>query len=159
MTPIYEPPSRPIGTGTVLAFFGMVTVVGLVVIVVALIKSGSNAPVAKKAPPAERRVEAPPPRVTPVTPDGDAVAGAFFFWVICILYLVGVALMLAWVARDAKNRAVDGGAVWVLVILFTGFIGLLVYLASRPTGVLGICENCHNRRLLYAKHCPHCGHA
>src|SRR5262245_51453187 len=55
--PIYEPPSRPMGTGTVLALFGMVAVVVLVVIVVALIKSGNNAPVAKKEPPAGRRVE------------------------------------------------------------------------------------------------------
>lgn len=77
--------------------------------------------------------------------------------VFAILYLLFWLLILAWVARDAKNRCIDGGAVWVIVIFFTSFIGLLVYIASRPHGVLSTCGRCHNRKLNYALICPHCG--
>ena len=84
-------------------------------------------------------------------------------WIIlaalAILYLVSVILMLAWVARDARCRNVDGGAVWVIVILFTHWVGLLVYLASRPHGMLKVCDTCANKRLVYSKTCPHCGNA
>jgi hypothetical protein len=159
--PIYESPRQPVSTGVVLGLLGMVAVLGLVVIVVAVIKSGGNSQSPKKETPVVRRAE-PPPRVVPSDPDPNTVFSTVFTWyliaaVFAILYLVGVVLMLAWVARDAKNRNIDGGAVWVLVILFTGFIGLLVYLASRPSGALTLCDNCHNKRLLYVRNCPHCG--
>jgi hypothetical protein len=52
---------------------------------------------------------------------------------------------------------VDGAAVWVLVIFSTHWIGLLVYLASRPPGTLQPCPACGNRKLPYASRCPHCG--
>jgi hypothetical protein len=81
-------------------------------------------------------------------------------WVFCpILYLVSAVLLLAWVAKDAKNRGIDGGAVWVIVILFTHWIGLLVYLASRPSGHLIVCGRCRNKKLNYVLSCPHCGGA
>ena len=75
-----------------------------------------------------------------------------------VAYVVAEILMLAWVARDANSRGVDGGAVWVITILITGFFGLLVYLASRPHGMLVVCSRCYNKKLQYAKLCPHCGH-
>lgn len=74
-----------------------------------------------------------------------------------IAYVVALILLLAWVARDARNRDIDGGAMWVIVIFFSGIVGILVYLASRPHGTLAMCENCGNRRLNYARLCPHCG--
>jgi hypothetical protein len=40
---------------------------------------------------------------------------ALFLWAIAIAYLVGVVLLLAWVTRDARNRGIDGGAMWVIV--------------------------------------------
>jgi hypothetical protein len=88
--------------------------------------------------------------------------GLIFWGLLCslfIAYWVLVILLLAWVARDARARSVDGGAVWVLVILLTGPIGFLVYLASRPQGMLVACSRCGNKRLQAATFCPHCGHA
>jgi hypothetical protein len=82
----------------------------------------------------------------------------FWFVIFSIAYLVALILMLAWVARDSRSRGVDGGAVWVITVLFTGFVGLLVYLASRPHGILVVCEHCYNKKLNYARLCPHCGH-
>jgi hypothetical protein len=81
------------------------------------------------------------------------------FVVLPILYVVSVVLLLAWVAKDAKNRGIDGGAVWVIVLFFTHWIGLLVYLASRPSGHLVVCKRCHNKKLNYVLSCPHCGGA
>lgn len=71
----------------------------------------------------------------------------FLFWILC----------LVWVARDAKNRSIDGGAMWVIIIFFTHFLGLLVYIAARPSGSLTTCGWCQNRKLNYARLCPHCG--
>jgi hypothetical protein len=95
----------------------------------------------------------------------DAAADFFSSWTFLILlvlfcpilYLVSAVLLLAWVAKDAKNRGIDGGAVWVIVLFFTHWIGLLVYLASRPSGFLVVCDRCHNKKLNYVLSCPHCG--
>jgi hypothetical protein len=125
---------------------------------------------------ASRPVGRPAPRTGDTRDDIDAdaalvgarafhtVASAVTFWVVFwiilgTLYLVGVILTLAWVARDARNRGVDGAAVWVIAILLSHWVGLLVYLAARPAGTLGVCDRCSNKRLEYAKVCPHCGHA
>ena len=74
-----------------------------------------------------------------------------------VAYIVALVLILAWVAKDARNRGVDGGAVWVIVMLFLHVIGLLVYLASRPHGILVLCPTCGNKKLAHALTCPHCG--
>jgi hypothetical protein len=94
----------------------------------------------------------------------ETVAAGFLIGMVALIavgiaYVVGVILLLAWVARDARCRGVDGGAVWVLVILFTHWVGLLVYLASRPHGMLAPCPHCQNKKLAVAKLCPHCGRA
>ena len=65
-------------------------------------------------------------------------------------------LMMAWVARDCRNRGIDGGAVWVLIVFVLGAIGLAIYMAARPHGFLVECPHCFNRRLGYAAVCPHC---
>jgi predicted histidine transporter YuiF (NhaC family) len=68
-------------------------------------------------------------------------------------------LMLVYVVRDCRNRSVDGGIFWMLVVGATHFVGLLVYLASRPAGALLPCRHCGNPRLDYVSVCPHCRRA
>jgi len=75
-----------------------------------------------------------------------------------IILALNIAL-LVWVARDAKNRAMDSAALWMLLVMFTGPIGLLIYLLSRPQGNLLSCKTCGNRRLQVSATCPHCGNS
>jgi hypothetical protein len=81
------------------------------------------------------------------------------FW--CLLPVLWMAIntaILFWVARDAKSRGMDG-AMWIFLILFTGVLGLAIYLFSRPQGVLIQCYNCGNNRMEASMKCPHCGAA
>jgi hypothetical protein len=64
--------------------------------------------------------------------------------------------ILFWVAKDAKSRGMDG-AMWIFLILFTGILGLAIYLFARPQGSLVQCGNCGNNRLEASVKCPHCG--
>jgi hypothetical protein len=95
---------------------------------------------------------------SPVVADADArmgvlnfICGGFFL--LPVLHLI----LTAWVAKDAKARNLDGSALWMLVTLFLGFFGLILYLASRPGGNLVECPACGNRRLQMSARCPHCG--
>jgi TctA family transporter len=50
---------------------------------------------------------------------------------ILIIGLIAVWILLAvWVYRDAKKRGMEA-TLWLLVVLLTGFIGLIVYLIVR----------------------------
>jgi hypothetical protein len=84
-----------------------------------------------------------------------ACGGGFVFVIILILVL-NVALLI-WVARDAKARGMDNPVMWVLAVIFLSFIGLIIYLTSRPSGNLIECHNCSNKRLERSVTCPHCG--
>jgi hypothetical protein len=81
---------------------------------------------------------------------------------IVLLFLAGLAgvvshvAMLVWVVRDSRSRGSDAGAVWAILILAFGLIGVLVYAASRSQGPLVICNHCMNRIPAYAKRCHHC---
>ena len=65
--------------------------------------------------------------------------------------------MLVWVARDAKARGMDSAVLWMLLVFFLNLIGLVIYLLSRPQGILVPCPNCGNMRLQASVKCPHCG--
>ena len=67
--------------------------------------------------------------------------------------------LLVWVARDAKARNLGSGVGWMVLVLFTGLIGLLIYSFSRPKGNLVACSSCGNKRLEGSAKCPHCGNA
>ncbi len=72
--------------------------------------------------------------------------------------LIGLAIwiwLLVWVSKDAKARGLSGGA-WVLVTLFFGLLGLIIYLVQRPSGPLVPCPVCKQMRLANAFICPHC---
>ena len=171
---IYQPRSRVPAVMVALLAGGAVLLVVLCLVIAGLKRSDSSA---KSGAPASVVRQAQPDRYGTPTEDERKWAREMLaidrelrdqhswyttkiiiFIGIGILYLVGVVLLLAWVARDARNRGVDGGAVWVLVILFTHWFGLLIYLASRPHGMLTVCTTCSNKRLAFSKRCPHCGH-
>ena len=54
-----------------------------------------------------------------------------FIWI--IVFVVGIlvrVLILVWVYRDAQQRGRDA-AIWMLIVLIAGLIGLLIYLVVR----------------------------
>jgi hypothetical protein len=67
--------------------------------------------------------------------------------------------LLVWVARDAKARSMDSAVLWMILVMFTGPIGLIIYILSRPQGNLIQCQQCNNKRLQASSKCPHCGNA
>jgi len=85
------------------------------------------------------------------------LCGSFIFIVIAI-FVLNIAL-LVWVAKDAKNRGMGSSVGWIFLILFTGIIGLIIYLFSRPKGELVICDVCKNKKFRVQKICPHCGNS
>jgi len=91
---------------------------------------------------------------------GDAcgtACGSFLFMIV-VIFALNIAL-LVWVAKDAKNRGMGSAVGWVFLILFTSFIGLIIYLFSRPSGNLVVCEFCRNKKMMAARICPHCGNS
>ncbi len=74
-----------------------------------------------------------------------------------VFFAINVAILF-WVAKDAKCRGMDG-AMWIFLILFTGVVGLAIYLFSRPQGNLVQCPNCGNNRMEASMKCPHCAAA
>ena len=78
--------------------------------------------------------------------------------VIVAVVVLHIAL-LVWVARDAKARGMDSAAVWMILVMFTGLLGLIIYLFSRPQGNVLPCPSCGNKRLQASAKCPHCGNA
>jgi hypothetical protein len=86
---------------------------------------------------------------------GCALCSTFLF--IPVIIVVLDILLLVWVARDAKARGLDNGVLWMLLVFFTSFVGLIIYLLARPQGNVVECPNCHNNRLQASVKCPHCG--
>ena len=80
-------------------------------------------------------------------------------WLIALqlisLHFVLSIFQAAWVVRDARNRGMDGTAVWGLAVLFFGLPVFLVYMSSRPSGMLVACSRCSRSRLEIGR-CPHC---
>lgn len=74
------------------------------------------------------------------------------------IFALNIAL-LVWVARDAKARGMDSSILWMVLVMFTGLIGLVLYLFSRPQGEVIQCHACNNKRLQASAKCPHCGNA
>ncbi|MFZ0312647.1 MAG: PLDc N-terminal domain-containing protein [Candidatus Korobacteraceae bacterium] len=90
---------------------------------------------------------------------GAGAAGCFacsgFIGFIVAFVVLNIAI-LVWVARDAKARGMDSAILWMLLVMFTGVIGLVIYLFVRPQGNMVQCPNCHNKRLQASVKCPHC---
>lgn len=64
--------------------------------------------------------------------DPSAVGGLFaatwgiIFVIICVTYVLWIALAV-WIYKDAKNSKVENPALWAIIVLFFGLIGLLLY--------------------------------
>jgi uncharacterized membrane protein YhaH (DUF805 family) len=86
---------------------------------------------------------------------GCAACGGVLFFMIAV-FVINIAILI-WVARDAKNRGMDGAILWMLLVFFTSFIGLIIYIFARPQGNLVQCSNCNNKKLQASVKCPHCG--
>ncbi|SRR5258707_2461461 len=82
----------------------------------------------------------------------------FFGFAIIAFIALNIALLI-WVARDAKSRGMDSAILWMILVMFTGIIGLIIYLFSRPQGNTIQCSHCGNKRLQVSAKCPHCGNA
>jgi hypothetical protein len=97
-------------------------------------------------------------------PNPDAAAASacgclgFFGFVIIAVIVLNIALLI-WVARDAKARGMDSAILWMILVMFTGVIGLVIYLFARPQGNTIACAHCGNKRLQVSARCPHCGNA
>lgn len=89
------------------------------------------------------------------------VLGFILFW-----FIIGIALCV-WVYRDAQDRGMYG-AVWLTVVLFTGPIGLIIYLIIRgeqrpyyrpppPQRRTHFCTRCGHEVPVDARFCPQCG--
>ncbi len=96
-------------------------------------------------------------------PSEDEAAGAACALGLIMMILIGVGLVATWIAllvfvvRDAKNRGTENPVLWLILILFTHVVGLVIYFLARPAGNLVACEHCKNKKLQYARTCPHCG--
>jgi hypothetical protein len=94
--------------------------------------------------------------------DADAVAACFGLTGGCmflvVAYFVFVIAIMVWVVKDAKARAAGSPLGWLILVLLTGPLGLIIYFFSRPSGEVGLCQNCHNKKLIAMEKCPHCGY-
>ncbi|HXP15651.1 MAG TPA: PLDc N-terminal domain-containing protein [Terriglobales bacterium] len=100
----------------------------------------------------------------PILQRGDpsplAACGCLGFLGVFVVAIVALNIaMLVWVAKDAKNRGMDNPVLWMILVMFTGIIGLVIYLCTRPSGNLVPCGHCANKRLPVSARCPHCGNA
>ncbi len=83
-----------------------------------------------------------------------ALCGRFTFIIIAI-FAINIA-MLVWISRDAKARGI-GSVGWMVIVFFTGVLGLIIYFFARPKGEVEACAHCNNKRLKAMAKCPHCG--
>jgi hypothetical protein len=89
-----------------------------------------------------------------------AACGCLGFFGSLIIGIIALNIaILVWVARDAKARGMDSAVLWMILVMFTGLIGLVIYLFARPQGNVIPCSHCGNKRLQVSAKCPHCGNA
>ena len=94
------------------------------------------------------------------TTAGDAAGALAGFGCTCIILLVALGIQIAiavWVYNDAKSRGMDNAVLLTVLTVFTGLLGLLIYILMRPKGNLVPCPSCQKKRLEGSAKCPHCG--
>lgn len=75
----------------------------------------------------------------------------------CILGLAIQIAIAVWVYRDAKARGMENAMLLTILTVFTGLLGLLIYVLMRPKGNLVPCPHCQQKRLEGSATCPNCG--
>ncbi len=60
---------------------------------------------------------------------GEWAAGFLFILLPVIWIIIGI-LLCIWVYKDAESRGMNG-ALWLIIVLITGIIGLIIYLVVR----------------------------
>ena len=87
-----------------------------------------------------------------------ACCGSAVIAVPVAIIILNIALLI-WVAKDARARGMDNSVLWMLLVLFTSFVGLIIYLFARPKGDFARCPRCRGKKLSVLIKCPHCGAA
>ena len=80
---------------------------------------------------------------------------------IVIFWFVIAILLCVWVYRDAESRGMNG-ALWLIIVIITGIVGLIVYLIVREekhaaAPITRVCLKCGRSVSVEAKFCPYCG--
>jgi|Deesub1362B_J571_1020462.scaffolds.fasta_scaffold19123_1 hypothetical protein len=79
-----------------------------------------------------------------------------------LIWLVIAVLLSFWVYEDAESRGMDG-ILWIIVVLLTGILGLVIYLAVRSEKgkalerVQRVCLRCGRVLEEKFRYCPYCG--
>jgi D-alanyl-lipoteichoic acid acyltransferase DltB (MBOAT superfamily) len=55
---------------------------------------------------------------------------AFLILLIPVVWFIVAILLCIWVYRDAKSRGMNG-ALWLIIVLIAGIIGLIIYIVVR----------------------------
>jgi ABC-type transport system involved in multi-copper enzyme maturation permease subunit len=58
---------------------------------------------------------------------------AGYFFCVAIMFVIGI-LIAVWVYRDAQSRGMSG-ALWLIIVILTSWIGLIIYLVVRSPKV------------------------
>lgn len=77
---------------------------------------------------------------------------AFF----AIVLAINIAILI-WVKNDATARGMENPVLWLVIVFFTGLIGLVIYFLVRPKGELAVCASCGKKRMQGLPKCPSCG--
>ncbi|MFB0559727.1 MAG: hypothetical protein ACETWM_00655 [Candidatus Lokiarchaeia archaeon] len=60
----------------------------------------------------------------------DMFGGMLFTWIIILVWCVIGIILAIWVYRDAQSRGMNG-ALWLIITILLGLIGLIIYLVVR----------------------------
>jgi hypothetical protein len=57
-------------------------------------------------------------------------AALMIYWIVVIIWCIIAIVLAVWVYRDAESRG-ENGALWLIIVILLGIIGLIIYLIVR----------------------------